>query len=97
MLTPDQEQIFCNHLRAIDARETCPICDAGRWTVELREDLIARVCARCGHVLLFDPEPLGLQPGWKMIAPGRYRHCLVPLDSPPMRLADFLRSGQAGP
>ena len=50
VITPEQEQVIRSHLRAIDARETCPICDAGRWTVQLlwQLGLIARVCSRCG-------------------------------------------------
>jgi hypothetical protein len=80
MLTPDQERLFHSHLRAIGARETCPACDTGRHSAELRQDLIARVCAQCGHVLMFDPKPLGLQPGWRRVAPGHYQACLVPMD-----------------
>jgi len=64
-LTPDQERAFRDHLRATDARETCPICDTGRFSVALRGGWIARSCARCGHVLLFDPAVLPVE-----VAPG---------------------------
>lgn len=61
MLTPDQEQQFRDHLRAVNARETCPACDAGRWTIDVSGELrlLMRRCACCGHILLFDPKPLG--------------------------------------
>jgi hypothetical protein len=82
MITPDQEKLFRDHLRAIDARETCPICDAGRSSVKLLDQvsLIARVCSQCGHALLFSPEPLGLQLGHRRVASGYYQACLVPRD-----------------
>jgi hypothetical protein len=88
--------LFRTHLHEIDARETCIVCDAGRWSAELREGLIARVCSQCGHVLLFSPTPLGLQPGYRLVD-GHWCRALVPADSPPMRLADFFSAGQVGP
>lgn len=55
-LTPEQERAFYEHLRTAGARETCPLCDAGRATVRLvcGGEFIARICTQCGHVLLFD-------------------------------------------
>jgi hypothetical protein len=61
-----QERLFRDHLHASDARETCPSCDAGRYTVEASPPWLARVCAQCGAVLLYDPRPLGFEVRWTL-------------------------------
>lgn len=80
-LPPEQSQALRDHLRSIDARETCPICDADTWLIRLAGELLARVCRRCGHVLLFDPAAIGLTVGWRL-TPDGHQTWLVPSRSP---------------
>ena len=80
-LDPAHEAAFRAHLRAVDARETCLICDAGRFTAHLAPPWIARICAQCGFVALFSPVALELQPGWRL-HDGRWIRALVPAESP---------------
>jgi len=56
MIETFDEQAFRDHLRATGARETCPLCDAGRWSLRVvcGGEFLGRVCSACGHVLLFD-------------------------------------------
>lgn len=58
MLQSADESAFRDHLRAVNGRETCPICDSGRWSLRVvcGGEFLGRVCSACNHVLLFDYE-----------------------------------------
>jgi hypothetical protein len=90
-LSGEHEQLFREHLRRMEGRETCSVCDAGRHTVTLLDiGFVARTCAQCGHVLLFDPAILGLVPGWRSGRGGAMplHRCL--LSTPPEPPSDIV-------
>jgi hypothetical protein len=66
MATPAAEAQFRRHLRHINARETCLVCDAGVYALQIIDAYYAgRVCAQCGAVTLFVPATCGLRIVWR--------------------------------
>lgn len=60
-LTADEERQFNDHLRAVNAREICPICDGGKHTLLISGagwGSILRTCARCRLVTFYNYRPI---------------------------------------
>jgi hypothetical protein len=91
-MDPNQVEQFRSHLRTLNARETCPICDRDDWsyTVAWAVSAIRRACQCCGQVQFFDPRPLGLQTAY-VRSGGAARIALRPITeaSEPPGFKDF--------